>query len=1127
MALLVNSLSESQATHTRDFLIGGGIMGESIRLKDWSATPLGPIESWPQSLRTTVSLCLASNFPINLIWGPEHIQIYNDGYRPICAGKHPKSLGEDYTKTWASAWSILDEAFQRALAGQTSFLENQRMFLDRNGYLEETFFTFSLSPIRDESGKVGGLFHPVTETTTQMLSQRRTRALQDLASRPSRAKTIEESCHLTAQALLNYQLDVPFALIYLVNEEGTQAHLISGAHLEPGTPASPEVVDLREVSSSTWPLREVFRSGTPLEVTGLEAIFGPLACGPYPESPARAFVRPILMSGIDHPAAFLVVAVSPRLPFTEGYRGFIELAVSTLTAAMVNARAYEHERIRAEKLAELDRAKTVFFSNVSHEFRTPLTLMLGPLEEILSSPGEEFSAKRESLELVHRNSLRLLRLVNTLLDFSRIEAGRAQAEYQATDLAAFTQDLSSSFRSVVEKGGLTLKVECPDLSEQIYVDKAMWEKIVLNLLSNAFKFTFEGSISVNLRDLESAVELSVADTGTGIPPHELPHLFKRFHRVLGASGRTYEGAGIGLALVEDLVKLHGGTTRVESTLGAGTTFYVRLPKGCRHLPAAQIGVANTPETLNRTGLMFMEEAARWLPDSSSNGQAAHSLEPAKVRNPRGGRILLADDNADMRQYIQKILAPEFEIEAVPDGAKALRAIQKQNFDLVLTDVMMPELDGFGLLRELRSDKKTKAIPIVMLSARAGEEARAQELEAGADDYLVKPFNARELRARVRVNLELAQLRRALTREEEKLNAAHEMEQQWRLFDTALSHSPDAIYVFDLEMRFIYANRTVLDRCRKSLNEVVGKTLRDLGYSSDLASGLEQLLQRVMQDRTVVRNEASLLDADGKPRYYDYIFVPVLSTDGSVEAIAGASRDVTNFIETNRDLRAANADLEQFAYSASHDLRAPLRVIDNVSQWLGEDLEEHVTGETREHLNLLRGRVKRMEKLLDDLLEYARIGRTAGGGQCEMVAADILVNDVVALLPRDGFAVRVSPAFAQIQVRRMPLQQILMNLIGNAIKHHHRKIGNIAVSVEDCGAYYAFAVKDDGPGIPAQFHEQIFSMFQTLKPKDQVEGSGMGLALVRKYVELFGGTLSVESGGGMGSTFRFTWPKQQE
>jgi PAS domain S-box-containing protein len=1127
---MLNSSIKGPSPRTRDFLIGGGIMGELIRSNDWSATPLGPIEGWPESLRTTVSLCLASNFPINLIWGPQHIQIYNDGYLPLCAAKHPRSLGEDYTKTWMSAWNILDKTFQGALQGQTSFLENQRMFLDRNGYLEETFFTFSLSPIRDESGQIAGIFHPVTETTPQMLSQRRTHALQDLASRAGQSKSVLESCGLSAQALLNYQLDLPFALIYLLDDDGAKARLRGSAHLTPGTPASPEVIDLSEGGDCAWPLREVICSATTTTVTGLAQMFGTLECGPYPEPPQTALLVPIVVSGVDRPIGILIAAVSPRLPLTEEYRGFVELAATTLTAAMLNARAYEVERARAEKLAELDRAKTAFFSNVSHEFRTPLTLMLGPLEGILAHPGEEFTAKRDSIELVHRNSLRLLRLVNTLLDFSRIEADRVQAVYQPINLAAFTQDLAGTFRSVIEKAGLVFEVDCPDLPVEIYVDRGMWEKIVLNLISNAFKFTFEGTIAVALRDAGNQVELTVSDTGTGIPSHELPNLFKRFHRVQNAQGRTYEGTGIGLAMVENLVKLHGGTIRAESEIEKGSRFYVLIPKGFQHLPSEQAHSSLASEMSNGDGAAFVDEASRWLPESvangNGNGSAAAGKQPEYGPHRRPKRVLLADDNADMRQYIQRILAPEFEIEAVPDGVKALRAIQDNPPDLVLTDVMMPELDGFGLLKELRNDRRTQGIPIVMLSARAGEEANVEGLRAGADDYLVKPFNARELLARVRVNLELAQLREELSREAEKRRSAEEMQHQWRLFDTALSYSPDSIYIFDLEMRFLYANRALLARWRKPLTEVVGKTLGDLGYPADLAAALEDQFKRAIQDRAAKRNEASLVDAEGKTSYYDYIFVPIFSEDGQIEAVAGSSRDVTNFLETNRELRAANADLEQFAYSASHDLQAPLRVIDNVSQWLEEDLHEHITPETRSHLNLLRGRVKRMEKLLEDLLEYARIGRTSASGKGELVAGDALINDIVALLPRDGYAVRVSPAFAQIRVRRMPLQQILMNLIGNAIKHHHRKVGHIEVTVEDAGAQYAFAVRDDGPGIAPRFHEQIFGMFQTLKPRDHVEGSGMGLALVRKYVDLFGGTLSLDSVEGEGSTFRFTWPKDQ-
>ncbi len=228
------------------------------------------------------------------------------------------------------------------------------------------------------------------------------------------------------------------------------------------------------------------------------------------------------------------------------------------------------------------------------------------------------------------------------------------------------------------------------------------------------------------------------------------------------------------------------------------------------------------------------------------------------------------------------------------------------------------------------------------------------------------------------------------------------------------------------------------------------------------------------------------------------------------------------------IEIVNKELQDFAYAASHDLKAPLRVIDNASKWLEEDLQEHLTDETRENMNLLRGRIRRMEKLLDDLLDYSRIGRSVDERYAEIIPGDALMGNILALLsPPEGVAVNVSPRFADIRVRRMPLQQILMNLLSNAMKHHDKKVARIEVTVEDRGADYAFSVKDDGPGIPEQFHEQIFMMFQTLKPRDQVEGSGMGLAMVRKNIEVFGGTLDLVSAVGKGSTFRFTWPKQQK
>src|SRR6266478_5602713 len=760
-----------QESKTQDWLVGGGEMGKLIRSMDWSGTPLGPIESWSQSLRTTVSLCLASNFPIALVWGPKHVQIYNDGYWPICGEKHPGSMGQDFTECWAAPWPVIGEAFARALAGETSFLENQRMFLDRNGYLEETFYTFSFSPIRDDAG-VAGLFHPVTETTSRMWSERRTRALRDLAARAGKAQTIEQACTLAAQTLSEYQLDLPFALFYLFDDGAKEARLVASTGLPQESRAMAAVVDLGSPQPLAWPLSEVARDGRVQLVDNLETRFGPLSCGEYPESVKQALALPITPPGCERPVGILVAGVSSRLALNETYRAFFDLLAAAITTQVANARAYEEERKRAEALAEIDRAKTAFFSNVSHEFRTPLTLMLGPLEDELAERASPLPpARRERLETAHRNSLRLLKLVNTLLDFSRIEAGRTQASYEPTDLAAYTAELASVFRSAVEKAGLTLVVDCPPLPEPVYVDREMWEKIVLNLLSNAFKHTFEGSITITLRWLGDYAELAVADTGVGIPETELPRLFERFHRVKGAKSRTHEGTGIGLALVQELVSLHSGAVSIESEEGKGSTFRVTVKTGTAHIPSDRQGAARALVSTTARATAYVEEALHWLPnatrdppptglvDVASFPSGALSSGALATSGDRRSRIIWADDNADMRDYVRRLLADRYDVLAVPDGLAALAAAQEQHPDLVLSDVMMPGLDGFGLLRALRADARTRTLPVILLSARAGEEAAIEGLDAGADDYLAKPFSAQELLARVRTHLELARVRR--------------------------------------------------------------------------------------------------------------------------------------------------------------------------------------------------------------------------------------------------------------------------------------------------------------------------------------------------------------------------------
>lgn len=466
----------------------------------------------------------------------------------------------------------------------------------------------------------------------------------------------------------------------------------------------------------------------------------------------------------------------------------LEIRVEERTAEIQEA----NSQLRAanEKLAALDQAKTTFFSNVSHEFRTPLTLMLGPLEETLAKSDALRPVDREALDVVHRNALRLLRLVNTLLDFSRIEAGRVQAVYEPIDLAIFSADLASVFRSAVERAGMTLEIDCPPLSEPVYVDRDMWEKIVSNLLSNAFKYTLQGSIKVRLIEMDGMAELTVADTGIGIEPHELPHVFDRFHRVHHAKGRTFEGTGIGLALTQELVKLHGGKVSVASTHGQGTTFRVRLPLGTEHLPADRIRTSQSSDSTMIGAMSSIEEACR-LPERTGQAGITEEEERVVALMPKESAvkntaetearptILVADDNADMRSYVGRLLAERYTVNTVADGEAALAAALAAPPDLVLADVMMPGLDGFQLLRALRNKPQTVSVPVVLLSARAGEEARVEGIEAGADDYLIKPFSARELLARVKTHLELTRARREADTlrilAEERLQAARQAE----------------------------------------------------------------------------------------------------------------------------------------------------------------------------------------------------------------------------------------------------------------------------------------------------------------------------------------------------------------
>ncbi|WP_416903689.1 SpoIIE family protein phosphatase [Micromonospora echinospora] len=748
-----------------DVFAWGGEIGRDLAKVNWASTPLGSPAGWPQSLRTAVSILLSSRFPMWLAWGPELTFFCNSAYRRDTLGrKYPWALGRPADEVWAEIWQDIGPRIDRVLTtGEATWDEALLLFLERSGYREESYHTFSYSALRDDADTLVGMLCVVSEDTERVVGERRMATLRDLGSDPSVVRTEEEMLTFASRQLGRNPYDLPFTATYLFREDGS-AQLAAASGITAGHPAVPDTIPA-DGASAVWPVAALARGESalvPLDGTR----FAGLPSGAWSEPPDQAFLVPLLQQG-GAPYGFVVAALNRYRAFDDGYRGFVELTAGHVATGIASARSYRAQQQRAEELAELDRAKTAFFSNISHEFRTPLTLIMGPLEELRNRLGDTDPRVREELQVVHRNGLRLGKLVNALLDFSRIEAGRMQARYEPVDLAAATADLASVFRSAVERAGLAFEVDCPPLPEPVYVDRGMWEKIVLNLLSNALKFTFDGVIRVTLRPEDGQAVVTVADTGIGVPAEEMPRLFERFHRIENARSRSNEGSGIGLALVKELVGLHGGDITADSVPGGGTTFTIRLPFGAVHLPPEALVSAEGVATVSTTADPFVHEALRWLPEGPARSAEPDPLltagePPGEVEADArhlSARVLVADDNADMREYLTRLLrSAGHRVEAVSDGRAALEAARTANPDLVVSDVMMPRLDGLQLVAALRADPRTAGTPVLLLSARAGQEASIEGLEAGADDYLVKPFSAAELLARVRANVELARLR---------------------------------------------------------------------------------------------------------------------------------------------------------------------------------------------------------------------------------------------------------------------------------------------------------------------------------------------------------------------------------
>jgi PAS domain S-box-containing protein len=919
-------------------------LGRDLAVVDWAATGVGPTDQWPAALWNALQLIIGSRFAMWMAWGPELTFFCNDAYRHDTLGaKYPWALGKPAREVWSEIWPDIGPRIDSVMTtGVATWDEALLLFLERSGYVEETYHTFSYSPLRGDDGRIAGMLCVVSEETGRVISERRIAVLRDLGAALAAAATDDEVATAAQRQAASDPYDLPFALVYRYDaadgsagsdnsgsdnagsdDAGPADANPNGANPKPahpsgyanarlqwtsgidfGGPTAPAVVTAADTEALWHPALFAARGEPHLD--DLSAVAG-LPTGAWPDPPAQSLAMPLRRLGERQPYGTLIVGLNPYRTLDTDHYGFVELVANQLAAAIARARAFEQERSRVEQLAELDRAKTAFFTNVSHELRTPLTLLLGPAEDALSDVDAPLPERqRQRVEVVQRNAERLLKLVNMLLDFSRFESGQVRPNFEQLDLSRYTAELASMFESAFERAGLHLTIECEPLPSRPYVDREMWANIVLNLLSNALKATFTGGATVRLCEQVdgSGAELVVADTGVGIPPRELHRLFERFHRVSGAELRTHEGSGIGLALVAELARVHGGDATVTSELGAGSAFTVRVPYGRAHLPEEQVREEVTDELpdVQRYGAGYLAETLRWLAPAHRD-EVAH---PFATDRPS---VLVVDDNADMREYVLDLLGDDYQLDSAPDGASALERIRTALAegalpDLVLTDVMMPRLDGFGLLAALRASPDTAHIPVVMLSARSGEDATIEGLEAGADDYLIKPFSARELLARVRANLELDRARRI----------AEEMRRARELLDQAEALARIGSWEIDLHTGAIRGSaewHRIVGVPPESLDQGGLDALVETAHTDD-RDALRAAFDSAVRSRTPVEIEVRCLRPDGTEYLAIVRAVAVPGDDGTPRFLRGSRQDITAQRAAEAALAAAQADREAAA-----------------------------------------------------------------------------------------------------------------------------------------------------------------------------------------------------------------------
>ncbi|GAA6059978.1 hypothetical protein JCM10212_001327 [Sporobolomyces blumeae] len=1296
-------VGECDAVDAWTLSLGTTEMARRIRQHPWHKTELGPLTSWSTALRTTVSSILASPFRECILWGEHKLIIYNDEYILTAGRKHPELLGMSARVCWAELWDELEPVANRALSGETVSFHDHFLVMERDGFLEETYHSFTYAPLRDgAAGDVVGILNLSIESTAAVVAARRLATVRDLIQMTSLARTVEDFASSVMKALAKNPYDIPFALLYHVEEVVTKPttkevragltksqrktikltckgsvgiphdhpFLVHEAFVDMSPPRSRHsssststtsgsnatAMDLRDrileahnagpalpnspldragspLPSSvrpewTWPFDDACLNREPVQVDNLGALADRLEVRGWDKPSRSAVVIPVRIDAdATTPSAVLVLGVNPmtkhQIDSNPLMKTFFDLLSRHVAIGLFSVLAAEQDRHRAEELLKLDRAKSTFFSSVSHELRTPLTLILGPLEDMLAPAQKRLMPpnQAEKLVLVQKHANRLLNMVNKLLDFSSVEGGRMNFKFRPVQIGALTRDFAILFRDAIERARIKYVIECDDDPPDawpIYLSPELWEKVIMNTVGNALKYTEKGQIKVSLKSTRGEAVLSISDTGVGIPRTELGKIFNRFHRVQSSTMMT-TGTGIGLALTLELVKLIGGQLEVESDFGSGSTFTVRLQRGYAHLPIEQ--VEHTPEETSMPvyagrNLSVVEEAAAWRLDAlaespapssnqgstissqhSGSGSGEDYLNSEDVLSLKGRTVVLVDDSHDLRAYISSLLSTQFTVVPFANPIQALEYMLANPPNLLVTDAMMAGLTGMELTARIRQQPATALLPIIMVSAQSGIEARADALEGGVDDYLVKPFQPRELLARVRVHLQLGLMRVELEkRVEERTRALIESEGRNRAlverYSTLSTVSPVGIVQVDQEGNLVYANPSWFAISGHDPDKPLSEWMDNL-VEGDVA--------RMTRLWTTVIAEGQVADlADRQFRFKSGRWAQLelrASTEvGLPTGWVGALTDITRQKEVEElhirtvEQRAADAEenrrqTEAFLDMSSHELRNPLSGVWQNAEVIAASLEKYVEllddlrdGEIppREVIQELHDEmVENVDAVESILLCTAHQGRIADDilNVSKLNMGLLTINPVpFELIPRIVEVKRVFEAEClqkQIDLRLVAgksvaqldanwvhadpsrLHQILLNFLSNSIKFttdiSNRKIVihieayaespplrpnvmRISPSIESDvpnSVWIAVGVEDNGRGLSEEDLRKLFARFSQANPRsDQYGGSGLGLYISKKLVELHSGFIEVESKVGVGSIFSFAIPAQR-